>query len=126
MAALIVPLLLFPFYHFHPDSALGHSGQLQLHVHHGHSHPDVLDGPFHQSHSLPERDSNSQEFYAHFTNVPPIKANFVSKQLVNFTLFDIPQFQISHSSAVEALASAFEPSKNLFGPHSQRSPPLLV
>ena len=137
--ALIAPLLLFPFYHFHPDSGLGHPGQLQLHVHQGHSHsgtleslahptrfhlsdPD-LDGPFHQSHSLPEHDSNSQEFYTHFTNVPPVKADFASKQLVSFTLFDIPQSPISHPSAVEVLA--FE-VLNLFSPHSQRSPPFLI
>ncbi|MFQ5672765.1 MAG: hypothetical protein ACE5G9_06705 [Nitrospinales bacterium] len=138
-AALIVPFLLFPFYHFHPYSAHGHPGQLQLHVHQGHFHSEVMEGlahlarfhpsnpnldePFHQSHSLPEHDSDDSEFYTHSTNAPPIKFDFASKQLVNFIFFKIPQPPIFYSSMFEV---SVPEALNLFGSRSQRAPPLLI
>jgi len=137
-AVLIVPFLLFPFYHFHPGDVHAHPQQIQTHTHKAHFHSEILenvahlahfhpsdpdrDQPLHQSHSLPEHDSdnweiNTQQFY------PSVKADIALPDYDVLFSLGIPQATQQRHPFVLA-TPLFEP-QNSSGAHSSRSPPSL-
>lgn len=135
LAALILPFLLFPLYHFHTGSVHGHPGQLQLHESPGYFHSDIfetlahrvfhpadpeLDRLFHPAHATPGHDSAELELYLDFGGAPPLKAHFSLKRFENSVFFEIPQPSFFYFTAFDI--PSFEPSAVL-GSYSTRSPP---
>lgn len=112
--AIIIPLFLLPFIHYHPEtthqddehaSAHKHQGRyhsatLEAYAHlvNGHFSNPELDDHFHHSHSSEEEDANDSDYFILAKNSKSFKQGLVFKQ-------DVSHFELSHALVSVPLGS---------------------
>jgi len=124
---IIIPLVLLPFMHYHPETEHQHQGRyhsatLEAYAHlvNGHFSNHDLDDHFHHSHSSEDEDENDSEYFVLTKNSKSFKQGLVFKQDSSHFEFSNPLVFVPIGSETVSLPSRFRSS-----PNPSRAPPLL-
>ena len=133
---IIIPLFLFPFIHYHPETEHRHDEAEDVHQHQGRYHSatleayallvnwhfsnDELDNHFHHSQSSEDEDENDSEYFVLTKNSKSFKQGLVFKQDSSHFEFSNPLVFVPIGSETISFPSRFRSS-----PNPSRAPPLL-
>lgn len=139
LLGIAIPLLLFPFIHYHPETTHSHTNQVEDHQHPGRYHSATLeayahlvnghfanrelDDHFHHSHSSEENEENDSGFFTLAKNFKSIKQSLIFKEVGHPLRFKFsnPLVFVPAGSETTSFQSRFSRS-----PHSSRSPPAFI